>query len=77
MEDILGVEKKVYPAEGTIDLSCYCRIDNRICTHGHTCPISLYGHFLQSVLSCPTGLVYKDHLAKQVNKPKEMLFQMV
>ena len=35
-EEFLGVERKVYPADGTIDLSDHCRIDNRICIHGHT-----------------------------------------
>jgi hypothetical protein len=28
--------KKVYPAEVSINRSDHCRINNRICTHGHT-----------------------------------------
>ena len=39
-EDFDDIETKVYPAEGPIDLSDHSRIDNRICIHGHTYPIS-------------------------------------
>ncbi|KFZ44365.1 hypothetical protein DS62_11265 [Smithella sp. SC_K08D17] len=33
---IMILMKKVYPAEVSINRSDHCRINNRICTHGHT-----------------------------------------